>query len=83
MKRIINCKKVEEFSGHSIRIKWVTITQFLHIEVHLKVESEKKMDPSSGLKIWCQIDRFNTFITSPSKALVAVNLGIEIGRAHV
>ena len=31
------------------------------------------MDPSSDLKIWYQIDRFNTFITSPSKA---VNLGI-------
>ena len=42
MKRIINCKKVEDFSGHSIRIKWVTITQFLYIDVHLKVESEKK-----------------------------------------
>ena len=36
----------------------------------------RKMDPSSDLKIWYQIDRFNTFITSPSKALVAVNLGI-------
>ena len=42
MKRIINGKKVEDLSGHSIRIKWVTITQFLHIEVHLKVESQKK-----------------------------------------
>ena len=78
MKRIIYCKKVEDFSGHSIRIKWVTITQFLHIEVHLKVSQRRKMDPSSDLKIWYQIDQFNTFITSPSKGLVAVNLGIAL-----
>ena len=43
MYRIINCKQVEDVSGHSIRIKWVTITQFLHIEVHLKVEPNKKI----------------------------------------
>uniref|UniRef100_A0A7N2MKS8 Uncharacterized protein n=1 Tax=Quercus lobata TaxID=97700 RepID=A0A7N2MKS8_QUELO len=44
----------------------------------------RKMDPSSDLKIWYQIDRFNNFITSPSKALVAVNLdsSLENSKLH-